>query len=205
MPLNDVITRFATGTYVVTRAVDGVYLDGEYVLPSSTSDVTASAVDEAADSITALTHGLATGDGPFRMIGATLPEGVSDAVPYWVIVLDVDTLQLALSETDALAGTPFVDIIGDGAFDFELSSTRFQQIMSIQPAKGKDLDAIPEADRTSNMKLAFVAVPLLTREPGQEPDSVRYKGEDWTVVSSEQWEHWGATHWRCIIARDEVT
>lgn len=209
MPINGVIARFATGTYVVTRTAEGTYADGELVpATASTANIEISATDEVDDTLTSVAHGAASGDGPVRVIGADIPDGITDDIEYWLIVIDADTLQLALTEADALAGTPvFIDIVGDGAVLSEtlLSFESFQTLMCIQPATGKDLDAVPEADRTSDMKLVLVESALRTRMPGQEPDSVLYKGEDWTVVHSEEWEHWGSTHFRCFIARDEVT
>lgn len=202
--LNGVIQRFATGTYVVTRVPDGQYIDGEYVLDDPENEIAVTGASASLDTLTAPSHGHFTGDGPVRLIGNDLPAGLDNATPYWLVRINNDTLHLALSRDDAMTFT-VVDIIGDGAFSFVASFTRFQSTMCIQPAKGRDLESIPEADRTSDMKLVFVAEPLLTRMPGQEPDSVLYKGEDWTVITSEEWEHWGSTHWRCIIQRDEVT
>lgn len=60
-----------------------------------------------AETITVTAHGLSTGDGPFELIAGSgvLPTGYSEGVAYWVIVVDANTLKLALSEALAIAGT----------------------------------------------------------------------------------------------------
>jgi hypothetical protein len=58
---------------------------------------------------TDVAHGLFTGDGPVRLTtSGTLPAGLKLLTDYWVIKSDADTLQLAASFADAIAGTPVV-------------------------------------------------------------------------------------------------
>jgi hypothetical protein len=61
-------------------------------------------------------HGLATGDGPFFVSSdGTLPAGLTAATPYWAIVLDATTINLAASHADAVAAVPVpVDITDAG-------------------------------------------------------------------------------------------
>lgn len=215
MTLNGVISSFATGTYTVTRAPDGAYVDGVYTPPDpdETVDIDVASIDDTADTLVSVGHGLDTGDGPFHLVFevdeghniATPPTPLSIGAEYWVIVDDVDTLRLATSEANALALIA-IDITDDtGLEPFAISNVSFQRIMCIQPATGRTLDAVPEADRTSDMQLVFCDVELQTRAPGHEPDSIEVDGESWTVVRSEKWKHWGERHWRVFIARDEVT
>lgn len=68
----------------------------------------------AEDTLTATTHDTITGDGPlFLTTLATLPSGLSAAVKYWVIRVDADTIKLATSFSNALAGTA-VDVTDSG-------------------------------------------------------------------------------------------
>jgi Protein of unknown function (DUF3383) len=52
-------------------------------------------------------HGLNTGDGPIELTnsGGALPTGFSTLTDYWVIRVDANTLQIATSLANALAGT----------------------------------------------------------------------------------------------------
>lgn len=69
----------------------------------------------AADTLTITAHGLSTGDGPVQVStsAADLPSGLTALTDYWVIKVDADTLQLATSEANALAGTA-VALADDG-------------------------------------------------------------------------------------------
>lgn len=69
----------------------------------------------AANTLTITGHGLHTGAGPFRMTnsGGALPTGFAAGTNYWVIRVDADTLKVAASHADALAGTA-VSISDDG-------------------------------------------------------------------------------------------
>lgn len=58
--------------------------------------------------ITFTDHDLATGDGPFRLIGksdAEIPSGLAVGIDYYAIAVDADTIRLALTAADAEAGT----------------------------------------------------------------------------------------------------
>lgn len=76
----------------------------------------------ASELFTSAAHGMATGDGPFRVsnAGGALPTGLAVDTDYWVIadvangVVDpVNTFQLATSKANALAGTELL-ITTDG-------------------------------------------------------------------------------------------
>lgn len=81
--------RYRVGDYTGDNFADGdVTVD-----PTNTIDITS--------------HGYQTGDGPFQLTnsGGALPTGLAAGTNYWVIAVDDDTIQLALSEALALAGT----------------------------------------------------------------------------------------------------
>jgi hypothetical protein len=65
-------------------------------------------VGEADDEkLTAASHGLLTGDGPFQVSnsGGALPGGLVAATDYWIVKVDGNTFKLAASFADAMAGT----------------------------------------------------------------------------------------------------
>lgn len=70
------------------------------------------------DRFTVTSHGFATGDRVLVSSANTLPTGIT-AGEYWVIKIDANTIQLATSLANALAGTA-VDIsdVGNGTFRF---------------------------------------------------------------------------------------
>lgn len=214
MSLEDAIGSHRTGVYVVTRTPENTHVDGAVVAPDVAPDVVVSAVDDTLDTLTALGHGVETGDGPFRLIDGRgqlsydqspeLPEPLTVDDEYWAIAVDADTLKLASSEADANMSVP-IDIESTDGVPFTLSRTRFMLEASIQPMDGRALSADDESDRTSDDKLCLVVDRLFTRRPGYEPDVVEVDGESYTVTDSEKWDHWGGGHYECTITRDEAT
>lgn len=79
------------------------------------------AVDPATDQITIPGHGLATGAAPVFLIstGGLVPAGATLGRQYHAIVVDDNTINLATSETNALAGTA-VDLTDAGSGVLEL-------------------------------------------------------------------------------------
>lgn len=80
--------------------------------------ITITLVTAATDTLTAVGHGLLTGDRfRLRNVGGALPAstpslaGVTD---YFAVRLDADNIKVAVSSANALAGTPVVDITGVG-------------------------------------------------------------------------------------------
>jgi hypothetical protein len=82
---------------------------------------TAEADDEK---MTAVAHGLLTGDGPFRVSnsGGALPTGLAAGTDYWIEKFDDDVFYLCLSREDALAGE-HVSISTDGTGTHTISDT----------------------------------------------------------------------------------
>lgn len=70
--------------------------------------------DDTLDELTVTVHGMVTGDGPFEVsTDTTLPAGLVALTNYWTIRVDDDKFKVALSKSDADAGTA-VDIIDTG-------------------------------------------------------------------------------------------
>jgi hypothetical protein len=78
----------------------------------------------AANTLTAVAHGLLTGDGPIRVsnAGGALPAGLVAATDYYVIKVDADTLSLASTRANAFISTA-VDLTDDGTGTHTLSDT----------------------------------------------------------------------------------
>lgn len=74
------------------------------------------AVNTGTETITAVAHGLLTGDRfRVRNVGGALPTGLSPTVDYFAVRVDNDNLKAATSSANALAGTPVVDLTGAGS------------------------------------------------------------------------------------------
>ncbi len=88
------------------------------------ADLTISAVDDTADTLTITGHGLLTGDGPVR-IGSTgtVPGGLLAATDYWVIKVDDDTIQLAASFVDSGGTQPDGSTNPQAAIDITSAGT----------------------------------------------------------------------------------
>lgn len=77
------------------------------------------------DRITASSHGLSTGDGPFVVSSTgTLPAGLSAGTLYWVDVVDANTMTLHTGTRQAVASAR-VDItsVGVGTHSMERAET----------------------------------------------------------------------------------
>jgi hypothetical protein len=68
-------------------------------------DVNTTDVSAASDSLTISSHGLATGDRLRIEVPSTAPGGLAEAVDYYAIIVDSNTIKLATSSVNASAGT----------------------------------------------------------------------------------------------------
>lgn len=73
-----------------------------------------SAVVVATDRITITAHGYTTGDKVQATTDGTLPAGLTTSTDYFVIAIDANTIQLASSLANALAGTQ-IDLTNQGS------------------------------------------------------------------------------------------
>ena len=113
------ITGAGTGTQTFTKAA-GVAVDlTNYTdnIRSATFAGTVAAVAVASDSITLSGHGFETGDAvTYANGGGTSITGLTTGNTYYVIKSDNDTVKLATSRTNALAGTAVdLTVVGVGA------------------------------------------------------------------------------------------
>lgn len=79
--------------------------------------------------------------------------------------------------------------------------TIFKIDASIQPITGRELEQLPEGQRSSEVRLVLTRSEMRTRLPGNAPDVITYQGETWTVFRVERWP----THYRAWITRDVQT
>ncbi len=118
--------------------------------------LTITAVDDTTDELTIVGHGLLTGDGPAatRNIDGVLPAPLAALTGYWIIRRDDDTIQLAASSADALAGTE-IDLadVGSGTHLLEIGIP-YRRARTYAPSSGgvagarihsADLNAIQDA------------------------------------------------------------
>jgi hypothetical protein len=130
----------------------------------------ASAVNVTDDEITITAHGYLTGTKVQISNPGTLPVGISAATDYFVIVIDANTIQLALSLVDANAGTP-VDITGQGVGTNTSTATALAgATVKIQKSLGEEG---PWEDDISAVNITVAASPIL--EASQPVDCNFYK------------------------------
>jgi hypothetical protein len=109
--------------------------------------LTITAVDTTTRRLTVPAHGLNTGDGPVAIIntGGALPSGLLPVTDYWVIVVDANTIQLASSVANALAGAAitFTDNgSGTQTLGIGLPYRRPRTYAQLSQLKSVDLNAI---------------------------------------------------------------
>lgn len=61
----------------------------------------------------------------------------------------------------------------------------------VVPITGKDLQRLPEGERTMERRAVFTGYPLRTSGPGRWADVVVIEGEDWQVENPEDWSALG--------------
>ena len=116
---------WAAGSNTITSAV-------LYALTRHTGTVAAddvNAVVNATEKLTVTGHAYLTGDGPFQLTTTTtLPAGYALATDYWIVVFDANTIGLASSFANALAGT-LVAITSDGTGTHTITAASGCQLM----------------------------------------------------------------------------
>ncbi len=103
---------------VVTGSTYGVNVVGQGVTATtcsftSLSDITFTAANSG-DLFTSVAHGMATGDGPYRMTGGSIPTGTAVDTNYWIIRTSADVFQIADTKAHAIALTA-TTISADGS------------------------------------------------------------------------------------------
>ncbi len=135
MAFNATVTAFqlsATETWTTAKFNQGfnptVTVTGNLESVSNWNTVSAvtktfTASDLVLDVITAVAHGLSTGQAVTVSTTTTLPTGLSSTATYYARALTVDTLSLHYTSAGASAGTSRVDISAGGSGTHTLSYT----------------------------------------------------------------------------------
>lgn len=113
--LSDTEEHALAGTDIVAPVTQGA---GNHTFTVSTPLSTSAphtAITVAAQTVTKVAHGLASGMEVQVTTSTTLPAGYSALTDYFISRVDADTFKLATSEAHALAGTGIVDPVDQGA------------------------------------------------------------------------------------------
>lgn len=81
---------------------------------------------------------------------------------------------------------------------------------NVQPAVSKDLQIIPEADRTKEWIKIYVAVSGILRtarqgSDGYEADEIEWEGDRYKVMRLQSWRMGVLDHVRALCARVEIS
>ena len=102
----------------------------------------------------------------------------------------------AYTVTRTVAGT-----MTSGRYSGPGAASTFEIAASVQPLNGKDLKAVPEAERTSHLRKLYTETALQTRTATNEADSVLIDGESHKVISVEYHEGFGFKHYKTVVSR----
>jgi hypothetical protein len=81
------------------------------------------------------------------------------------------------------------------------STTTFNIDAVIQPATGRVLDSLPEAQRGGEVRSIWTLTELRTRTPSSAPDVVTIDGEAWVVTTVKRWESFDPTYYFALALR----
>lgn len=141
---------------------------------------------DVGSTFTAAAHPLNTGDGPIEVSnsGGALPVGLAAATPYYAIVIDANTFQLADSLAHALAGT-FLVITSNGTG----TQTLDHQTGTLSPNAGLLVTASAAGDWFS-LEMADGPLDLVSAQTHSDPgiaaelDLILDEGDDWYAIHS---------------------
>lgn len=82
--------------------------------------------------------------------------------------------------------------------------TTFMIEASIQPSSGRDLQSLPDGERTTESRTVYTKTILKTRTQTTEPDEITIDGETWVVKTVPTWRSFGQSHCVAIIQRQGI-
>ncbi len=98
---------------------------------------------------------------------------------------------------------PGSGVYTDGVWVPAASST-FPIDASIQPAKGKDLQFLPEGFTIDGTKKLYTETMLQVGDSDSQSDTVAIGSETWRVVTVEHFEGWDSNgHYKAMIAKTD--
>lgn len=199
---------FKTGDYVVRRYGNGgIDASGAYVAAADV-DLTVVSVDDVGDALEVTAHGLLTGRGPLFVAIAdpsvdTLPAPLVAGVPYWVIVVDADHIQLAATAAAALVPTP-IDLTDIGAGTPPALSNGFLVPGSVQALGNEELGDNDEGQTGKDIRRLFTVADLRSRTKTTDPDIVELDGNHYRVNTSNRYGTLSGGHSLSVIEKVEV-
>jgi len=141
-------------------------------------------VDVGADAITIANHGYQDGDGPVRLsnAGGALPGGLSAGVDFWIHVVDANTIQLAVSQSNAMRRS---------AENEDGDSTPLPIVVDITSAAGGGTHSIGVTDLAQSSASSEDGQEALELDPTvddrihvfQAPEVVTFDGETGAVAN----------------------
>lgn len=81
------------------------------------------------------------------------------------------------------------------------SEASFDIVACVQPASGRELQVLPEAQHGEEVKLIFTTTELRTRTPTHDPDVITISGEAYEVFKVETWEAFDDVHYKAFAKR----
>ena len=95
----------------------GAWLDSRETTLAPTATVQTFTANNATDELTVTGHGYSDGSGPLVLAnsGGALPAGLSEDELYWASVVDVNTIQLHYTESEAARQVNPVDFTDNGS------------------------------------------------------------------------------------------
>ncbi len=106
--------------------------------------------DNTNEQLTITAHGLVTGDGPAtpRNVGGALPAPLVALTEYWIIRVDANTIKLATSQANAIAGTAVnltTNGTGTNTLEIGIPYRRARTYAALSQVKSADLNAMQDA------------------------------------------------------------
>ena len=125
-------------------------LAGDIVIETASQNfqISSTAVNTTTDEITIVNHELTTSDVVTYFQGTSTIGGLNDSVEYYAIVIDNNTVQLALSVTEAVSGTQ-IDLTsqGSGTHIFETQGIPISYILN-NDLESQILEFEPDVNHT---------------------------------------------------------
>jgi hypothetical protein len=148
--------------------------------------ITPTSVDATANTLAVANHARYTGDGPFNTITTgTLPGGLAASTDYWLIRADSDTLKLASSQANALAGTA-IDLSSAGTGTLSLVHGDREAVYSLRKFAPR-LDFVLNAASPSVEPDDFPVLGVRRTYPGFAVTSVDHTTEQVTLAGHGLW------------------
>lgn len=104
-----------------------------------------------------------------------------------------------LDVTELMTDPDFVDVMfqvsrksaTNSYGEIIITECRNKTVGSVQPADGKTVERLPEAERISNLMSFWINGTIVAAEPGKYTDILIFKGQRFQVKNVFDWTTWG--------------